>query len=438
MKYQFLISAPSSNSGKTTVTLGLIRLLMKQGLQVQVFKCGPDYIDTKFLGQAAQRPAINLDIFMMGNDHVKELYEHYSASADVSIIEGVMGLFDGANRMEGSSAEIAMLLNVPVIMVLPAKASAYSVAPVLYGFKNFNQNITIAGVIFNHVNTPSHYNFLKDAAHDAGVSSLGYIPVNDQIKIPSRHLGLKLEQNSEDIVSAIATHLEKTVSIEHLLSVTARIESVKPSIQRYGYAQQERLTITIAQDEAFTFTYHQNIEFLRTMYDVVLFSPLHDTVLPEADIVYLAGGYPELFLEQLSANIPMRKSLAHYCDAGGKVLAECGGLMYLGKSILNANAEEYETVGFLDLKTSMAEKALTLGYRVLHYKDKVYRGHEFHYSSITTAGIPDSIGDIRNAKGEEVKMKLYRKKNVVASYMHFYWGDGSDLFETIFSSRLSE
>jgi cobyrinic acid a,c-diamide synthase len=406
---------------------------MKRGLSVQVFKCGPDYIDTKFLGQAAQRPAVNLDIFMMGKDHVKELYQHYSASVDVSIIEGVMGLFDGANRWDGSSAEIAMLLNVPVIMVLPAKASAYSVAPVLYGFKNFNQKITIGGVIFNHVNTPSHYNFLNEAANDVGVTALGYIPVNDQIKIPSRHLGLQLEHNGKELVSAIATHLEKTVSIESLLSATIVNESTQPSIQRYGQAQQHRLTIAIAYDEAFTFTYHQNIEVLKAKYNVAFFSPLHDAVLPEADIVYLAGGYPELFLEQLSVNVTMRESLLRYCNAGGKVLAECGGLMYLGKSIVNATAEEYETVGFLDLKTSMAERSLTLGYRVLYYKDKVYRGHEFHYSSVQTKAIPDSMGDIRNAKDEAVTMKLYCKKNVVASYMHFYWGDGNDLFETLFS-----
>jgi cobyrinic acid a,c-diamide synthase len=434
MKYQFLISAPSSNAGKTTVTLGLIRLLMKQGLRVQVFKCGPDYIDTKFLGQAAQRPAINLDIFMMGKDHVRELYHHYSATADVSIIEGVMGLFDGANRMEGSSAEIAILLNVPVIMVLPAKASAYSVAPVLYGFKNFNPSVTIAGVIFNHVNTLSHYNFLSDAAHDVGVAPLGYIPVQETIKIPSRHLGLQLERNDEELVSAIATHLENTVSVENLLRATGQNNSKENvSMQRYNQVQDARLTIAVAHDEAFTFTYHHNIETLCTKYNVVFFSPLRDAVLPQADIVYLAGGYPELFLRKLSDNVLMRESLGRYCQEGGKLLAECGGLMYLGKSIMDAAGEEYTTVGFLDLKTSLADRALTLGYRMLHYNDKVYCGHEFHYSTVKEETIPDSIGHIRNAKGEDVRMKLYRKKNVVASYMHFYWGNGNDLLETLFS-----
>jgi cobyrinic acid a,c-diamide synthase len=433
MKYQFLVSAPSSNSGKTTVTLGLIRLLMKQGLRVQVFKCGPDYIDTKFLGQAGQRPAINLDIFMMGKDHVRELYHHYSATADVSIIEGVMGLFDGANRMEGSSAEIAMLLNVPVIMVLPAKASAYSVAPVLYGFKNFNTNLTLAGVIFNHVNTLSHYNFLSDAAHDVGIEPLGYIPVSDHIKIPSRHLGLQLEHNEETLVSAIAKHLEENISVERLLGVTIRHDSEQRiRIQRYDQAQHTRLTIAVANDEAFTFTYHHNIEILKTKYNVVFFSPLHDEVLPPADIVYLAGGYPELFVKQLSGNVAMRESLERYCQEGGKLLAECGGLMYLGKSVIDAAGEEYNTVGFLDLKTSMAERTLTLGYRVLHYNNKIYRGHEFHYSTVKDEAITDSLGDVRNAKGEPVRMKLYRKKNVVGSYMHFYWGNGNDLLEMLF------
>lgn len=434
MKYQFLISAPASNSGKTTVTLGLIRLLMKHGLRVQVFKCGPDYIDTKFLGQAAQRPAINLDIYMMGKDHVKELYHRYSAAADVSIIEGVMGLFDGANRMEGSSAEIAMLLNVPVVMILPAKASAYSVAPMLYGFKNFDPRITIAGVIFNHVNTASHYNFLSEAAHDVGIVPLGYIPVQDQIKIPSRHLGLQLERNGEELVSAIAMHLEKFVLIERLLDATgcSHWEESAPK-QRHDQAQYPRLTIAVAQDDAFSFTYHHNIVVLQERYNVIFFSPLQDAILPPVDIVYLAGGYPELFLNQLSANVSMRQSLRQYCLAGGKVLAECGGLMYLGKSITDATGKAYEMVGFLDLETSMAERALTLGYRALHYNDKVYYGHEFHYSVVKAETESDFIGKVYNAKGEDVRMKLYRKKNVVVSYMHFYWGDGNDLLDVLFS-----
>lgn len=406
---------------------------MKRGLQVQVFKCGPDYIDTKFLGQAAQRPAINLDIYMMGKDHVKELYHHYSATADVSIIEGVMGLFDGANKMEGSSAEIAMLLDVPVILVLPAKASAYSVAPVLYGFKNFNPGITIAGVIFNLVNTESHYGFLGDAAHDVGITPLGYIPVQDQIKIPSRHLGLQLERNDESLVSAIAAHLEKTVSIERLLDVTGGRHSEEYNTeQRHDDVQHSGLTIAVAHDDAFTFTYHHNIEVLQEKYNVIFFSPLHDDVLPSADVVYLAGGYPELFLEQLSANVSMRESLMCYCEAGGKLLAECGGLMYLGKSITDSVGEEYEMVGFLDLKTSMAERTLTLGYRALHYNEKVYYGHEFHYSVVKVDAESGFIGKVYNAKGEDVRMRLYRKKNVVASYMHFYWGNGSDLLEVLF------
>lgn len=175
-KPQFLIAAPSSGSGKTTITLGLLRYLKNQGFNVQPFKCGPDYLDTKHHGWASGKISINLDTFMSSKEHVVEVYRKYTSSADVSVIEGVMGLFDGAKKMEGSSAEIAEILNLPIILVVNAKATAYSVAPLLYGFKNFYPTIKIAGVIFNCVSGESHYQFLKDACEDVGLNALGYVP----------------------------------------------------------------------------------------------------------------------------------------------------------------------------------------------------------------------------------------------------------------------
>jgi cobyrinic acid a,c-diamide synthase len=432
MKCQFLVSAPSSNSGKTTVTLGLIKLFRERGMTVQVFKCGPDYIDTKFLAQAAQRPAINLDTFMMSPDHVRDLYQRYSNTADVSIIEGVMGLFDGSDRMKGSSAEIAILLGAPVILVLPAKASAYSVAPVLYGFKNFDPRIKVVGVIFNHVNTTSHYNFLKDSAADVGVPCFGFVPDNEEIKIPSRHLGLTLESNGDAIVEKIAAHISKTVSLDAIAETCLVTDTGSSRQSAHVYTKRSRLKIAIAHDAAFTFTYHENIEVLKRKYDVLFFSPLEDSSIPEADILYLAGGYPELFLDPLSANIPMKQSLAAYCNNGGKVLAECGGLMYLGNAIIDSSGRAYDMSGVLDLQTSMAERVLTLGYRKFALNNKLYCGHEFHYSVLKTESPIDDIGDIRNAKDEPVKMKVYRYKNVIASYMHFYWGDKMNFMEEIF------
>lgn len=416
MKSRFLIAAPSSNSGKTTLTLGLLRLLHNRGLQVQPFKCGPDYIDTKHHTAAAFSQSINLDTFMMSHDHVQSLFHKYDA--DISIVEGVMGLFDGADRMKGSSAEIAILLNLPVILVINAKAMAYSVAPLLYGFKHFNPAVNIAGVIFNCVNTASHYQFLKEACEDIGVEPLGYVPVNENIKIPSRHLGLNIseEYNYDDI----ADHISKTVNVDRLLEITT---TTSPVPQTYNTPQTGTLKIAIAKDEAFNFTYYENIEILKQLGEVTFFSPIHDTTLPEADLLYLAGGYPELYLEALSANTPMREEILNYCNNGGKAIAECGGMMYLGKSITNKEGQTYPMAGFLDLTTSMEQAKLTLGYRTITINNKILKGHEFHYSTHKEESKITTTGEVQNAKGINVNTPIYQQKNVTASYIHFYWGE---------------
>lgn len=409
MKSRFLIAAPGSNSGKTTITLGLLRLLHNQGFRVQPFKCGPDYIDTKHHSLAAFTNSINLDTFMMSAEHVQSLYNKYSK--DIDIVEGVMGLFDGADRMKGSSAEIAMLLELPVILVINAKAMAYSAAPLLYGFKHFNPAVNIAGVIFNFVNTLSHYQFLKDACEDVGLTALGYVPVNDHLKIPSRHLGLVLpEENDYD---SIAEHINKTVDVEQLLRITATTNTI---VKREYISQTGILRIAIAKDEAFNFTYYENIEVLKSMGTVTFFSPIHDTTLPEADLLYLAGGYPELHLDALAANTSMKAAVLDYCNKGGKVIAECGGMMYLGKTI-----DHHSMVGFLDLGTSMENAKLTLGYRTVNE----LKGHEFHYSTCEAYSDISQVGDVCNAKGIKVSTPVYKQNNVLASYIHFYWGDQS-------------
>lgn len=444
MKSRFLIAAPSSNSGKTTITLGLLRLLHNRGIQVQPFKCGPDYIDTKHHSLAAAANSINLDTFMMSAAHVHDLYARYSA--DVDVIEGVMGLFDGADRMKGSSAEIAMLLELPVILVVNAKAMAYSVAPLLYGFKHFNPAVNIAGVIFNFVNTHSHYQFLKEACEDVGLTALGYVPVNDSLKIPSRHLGLVLP--AENDYDAIAEHINKTVDIDRLLQITAVTKRFPDKYvtdknisdkyivtdhvaEQYDYKNYVaenlvsadsanipptvKLRIAIAKDEAFNFTYFENIEVLKRMGTLTYFSPIHDTVLPEADLIYLAGGYPELHVQALAENVSMKTAILDYCNNGGKMLAECGGMMYLGQAI-----DHQPMVGFLDLKTSMENAKLSLGYRMVNDQLK---GHEFHYSTCTSGSNIPQTGTVTNAKGIRVNTPIYKQNNVLASYIHFYWGD---------------
>ena len=194
MKPQFLIAAPHSGAGKTTVTLGILRALKDKGLNVQPFKCGPDYLDPKLHTIASGKQSINIDRFMMDNIHIGELYQAYGESADVLVTEGVMGLFDGAVKMEGSSADIARLLDIPIVLIVNAKAMAYSVAALLLGFKTLCKDIHIAGVLFNFVDHESHYRLLKEAAEDVGITALGYLPNNPAIQIPSRHLGLKTEE----------------------------------------------------------------------------------------------------------------------------------------------------------------------------------------------------------------------------------------------------
>ncbi|RBL91334.1 cobyrinate a,c-diamide synthase [Chitinophaga flava] len=428
MKPQFLIAAPHSGAGKTTVTLALLRALRRSGRKVQPFKCGPDYLDPKHHTLAAGQTSVNLDQYMMQEQHLLELYHWYSSQADVSIIEGVMGLFDGARKMEGSSAALAALLDIPVILVVNAKAMAYSAAALLYGYKHFFPEIQIAGVIFNFVNTPSHYRILEEAAADVGIPALGYLPEQPEVKIPSRHLGLHIsaETDYDKIIDAAADHLTAHIDLEQLLQQTLR-----PAVAATAPATtpSTQLRIAVAQDEAFNFTYRENINALSQLGPVTYFSPLTDTALPEADLLYLPGGYPELHLPQLAANRTLLEQLRQY---KGHILAECGGMMYLGESIVDENGTAYPMVGLLPVQTSMQRKKLSLGYREIHIGDVVLRGHEFHYSQFTTP--PDiTQTDIRvlNARNEILTTPVFHTSSILASYMHFYWGDQLTGLKTI-------
>lgn len=214
----FLIGAASSNSGKTTFTMGILRALRNRGLNVQPYKCGPDYIDTMFHEMASGVESVNLDTFMSSKSHVCELFAKYGAGADIRVVEGVMGLFDGYDKMEGSSAEIAMLLDIPVVLIVSAKSVAYSVAPLIHGFRTFNPSLKLAGVVFNMVASENHYRFLHEACKDAGVECLGYISRNENLVIPGRHLGLtiKAKEEAETLISLAAEEVERHIDIDKL------------------------------------------------------------------------------------------------------------------------------------------------------------------------------------------------------------------------------
>ena len=378
----FLIGAATSNSGKTTFTMGLLRALRDKGLKVQPYKCGPDYIDTMFHEIASGRESVNLDTYMASEEHVKEVFERYGEDADVRIVEGVMGLFDGYDKSKGSSAEIAMLLDIPVILVVNAKSVAYSVAPLIYGFKHFNPKLKIAGVVFNMVASEIHFSFLKQACEDAGVPCLGYMLRNHDLIIPGRHLGLTIEarEEAEELIRLAAKEVEEHVvgplpppspvgrepirGRGELTEMTkAKMSIGSPptgSLPTGEGGGRGRFSIAIAKDSAFNFTYRANIDALRELGEVVSFSPLNDERMPDCNLLYLPGGYPELFASDLTNNASMRESIKAFADKGGRIFAECGGFMYLCNDI-----DGIPMCGVFPFSATMMDAKLHLGYRQL-------------------------------------------------------------------------
>lgn len=422
---RFLISATTSGSGKTTLTLGLLRALKNRGLKTQPYKCGPDYIDTKYHDMASGNHSINLDIFLASTDHVKSIYAKHSSDKNACIVEGVMGLYDGYDRMQGSSAQIAELLDIPVVLVINAKSMAYSSAALLYGFKNFYKNINVVGVIFNFVASESHYSYLKDACEDVGLVSLGHLPKDTHVEIPSRHLGLNIEKEFifDEFADKVATLIEKHIDVDRLLEITSTKKTVSTPTE---IAETKgNLNIAVAHDEAFNFIYHENIEYLKRLGSVTFFSPISDNSLPlDSDLVYLPGGYPEVYLAELSDNKPMLESIRSYIENDGKLIAECGGMMYLSSAIADKDGVQYPMAGILKQTATMQNMKLKLGYRSFNYRGQCIKGHEFHYSRIEDPeNRVSSITQIYNAKGMEVDTKLIRYKNTIAGYTHIYWSE---------------
>jgi cobyrinic acid a,c-diamide synthase len=431
MKSQFLIAAPHSGAGKTTVTLGLLRALRRKGHRVQPFKCGPDFIDPIHHQAAAGRDSVNLDRYMMSDVHIRDLYDRYGADADVCITEGVMGLFDGSVKSKGSSADLAKLMGLPVILVLNAKAMAYSAAAILYGLKNFDPALRIAGVLFNFVDTEGHYRLLQEACADVGVDALGYLPANAGLRIPSRHLGLDTAE-AENAIEAAADHIEKHIRLEELLAVTQVKEGPdrrngKPmtSSSAPGYR-----TVLIAKDAAFHFLYPENIRRLEQWGRIHYFSPLTATRLPvKPDLLYLPGGYPELYLAGLAGNGPLLEQLRGYAAAGGRIIAECGGMMYLGHSIIDEKGVDYTMAGILDTTTSMQQKRLSLGYRTVLLPGGAAKGHEFHYSRFEGQNAMDRREGY-NSRGDRMDIPFVYTSRILASYLHLYWGEETGFLES--------
>lgn len=448
-----VIAGTHSGCGKTTLTLGIMAALKKKGLKVQSFKAGPDFIDSGLHGIITGRPSRNLDLWMCGEDYVRDCFHKYSKDADISIIEGVMGMYDG----EYSTAKLAGLLNLPVILVVDAYGMAESAGAVVKGFRDWglgigtkekntnpqslNPNPYISGVIFNRVVSDNHFKRLKDSVQD--VTVLGYLPRDLDFEIPDRHLGLIVaeenpitNENIQKLADAVLEHIDVTILVRKCGSGNVGADlRVCPKNKKGEHMGSPLLKVAIAYDKAFCFYYADNLDLLRdTGAELVRFSPLHDSAIPDGvDAAYIGGGYPELHAEELSRNASMLKSIYDWANSGNPIYAECGGLMYLSKGIYDFDGKFFEMAGVFPFETEMKKGRSHLGYReiilkehcVMGRKGDKCRGHEFHYSEIKDSSrftVHGSRFRIKDNKGKDMQDEGYTFKNTLASYVHIHFG----------------
>ena len=447
-----MIAAPTSGSGKTTIARGLMALFRQKGLRVQPFKCGPDYIDTKFHQAVCGRPSVNLDTFMATPDHVRDLFQRYGAASDVCIVEGMMGLYDGYDRDRGSSAEVARVLALPVVLVVDARSAAYSMAPLLQGFVGFRPDVSIAGVIFNKVGSERHYSMLRQVCDDVHVRCFGYLPKHPLLEQSSRYLGLDFSQEAEShkLVALLEAHVDwqalarltsHSSLLTHHFSLNTSHFSLNTShfslntspfsLNTSPFSLNTSPSVLIARSaESFSFVYQETLDALPVKR---FFNPETDVPsFDDIDLLYLPGGYPEKHLEALVGNEACRRAVSDFAEQGGRVVAECGGMMYLCRSIVTDQGR-YPMCGVLpyDITARQADRHLSLGYRRFELEGREYRGHEFHYTQFlpaegtsSSASLP-SAAQVYNAKGEPVPTPVFRYKNVLASYTHLYLNEAN-------------
>ncbi len=430
-----VIAAPLSGSGKTTVSLGLMAALVRRGLEVAPFKIGPDFIDPGHHGPVCGRTSRNLDGWMLSRRYNRDCFLTHAAGADVAVVEGVMGLFDGADggSQSGSTAEMAKWLGLPVILVVDASRMARSAAALVHGFAAFDPDLKLAGVIFNRVGSRVHRRHLERAMESCDLPPLlGCIYRDTALAIQERHLGLVTAQDSPldtDRIANLAAMVENSIDLDRLLDSLPEVET-RPA----GYLSAvPTALLAVARDRAFCFYYQDNLDLLQKAgAEIVFFSPLEDENLPpDIDGIYLGGGYPELRAADLAANDRLLRQIRQASRAGMPVYAECGGLMYLGRSLTDLEGRRHRMCGCLPLDFRMQDRLRRLGYRrvtlmtasILGPAGLRIKGHEFHYSTVMETGeelskayrVEDRPGGCCPAEG-------YTLRRTLGSYVHLHWG----------------
>lgn len=437
-QYAFVLAGTGSGCGKTTVTLGLLSVLKKRGLRVQPCKVGPDYLDTAWHTAVTGTASRNLDSFMLPEPVLNALFCEQMQQADVAVIEGVMGLYDGYGTDPNycSTAAMAKQLGCPVVLLVDGKAVSTSIAATVMGFQHFDPTLHIAGVIVNRVNSESHFQLLKTAIeHYCSVPVLGYVPRVDGVTLPERHLGLVTARESvvnQQAWQDFAARLESTLDIDQLLALShldalAQGEWSELPASNAG----EGLTVAMADDEAFNFYYPDNVALLaRTGVNIVRFSPLHDRELPDCQMVWLGGGYPELHAAALAANITMLDSLRKAHNRGVAIYAECGGLMYLGSQLEDVDGVVHQMADIIPGHSKMGKRLTRFGYceaqacqpTLLAAEGDVLRGHEFHYSDFSPE-TPAVLAcrKVRDGKPVQAWSGGWQVGNTFASYLHVHF-----------------
>lgn len=434
---KLLIGATHSGAGKTTITLGIMRALCQRGLAVQPFKVGPDYIDIGWHREASGVASRNLDAFMLSESVLNYLFSLNATAADINIIEGVMGLYDGFGIRPDycSSAGLAKQLSCPVILVVDGKSVSTSLAATVQGFLNFDTDVNIAGVIINRVNSESHYQILKQAIEFyCHVPVIGRLPTCSELILPSRHLGLIPSEESQNMSfywQRLADLVEQYIDLDFLLTLsqTDPAEVVSPDLTHYH--DLHGITVAVAKDEAFHFYYQDNLDLLiHQGAKLVEFSPLYDSVLPSCDAIYIGGGFPETFASQLAANKKMKQALLGAHKENIPIYAECGGLMYLGESLTDMEQQCYAMVGILPGYSEMTKGLKRFGYSqgqaltdtLIAEQGSILRGHEFHHSQFIT-DLPARFTMSKIRDGEEIAVWQggYQVGNTFASYLHLHF-----------------
>jgi cobyrinic acid a,c-diamide synthase len=433
-----IIAGDRSGSGKTTITLAILAALRQKQIDVQSFKVGPDYIDPMFHARITGRPCYNLDPVLTSEDYVQQTFHAHTQGQSHALIEGVMGLFDGAAMPMGfgSTAFIAKLLKTPVLLVVNCQSTFQSIAALIYGYRSFDPAVTVMGVVLNKVASDRHLTLLKAAIEPLNIPIFGVLYRKDEIKLPDRHLGLVPTDELPELIHVFDQLAElglRCFDWDRLLPLLATTPISGVKLNQEVTPLTTPVRIAVARDAAFNFYYADNLELLQTLgAELVEWSPLRDTQLPDGvQGLYLGGGFPEMFAEQLADNVQATRSVRQGIAAELPTYAECGGLMYLCNSIRDFQGQDYPMVGALPTQAIMG-KSLTLGYRnaianvntpMLRIGDRL-TGHEFHRSEITTSPIMPiyHLKRLEQSKNEAPISEGWGRDSFQASYLHLHWG----------------